>query len=178
MERIARDIEQARVKYRPDKINVLFVAEAAPDALDRFFYYEDVPKADYLFLALMKELMPDKCRTYILFGRKPLQKQEMLVEFKQRGLYLMDLSPVPARMSIPESHAVEFVQKIRDMEEGGLLNKETPIIFLKKSVYDVLYEDLHNRGYNVIDARLPFPSCGQQKNFSDGFREVKRMLSV
>lgn len=44
---------QARKKYRPHNIRVVFIAEAPPCALDRFFYFEDVKKQDSLFLEIM-----------------------------------------------------------------------------------------------------------------------------
>ena len=32
-------LESARLKYLPEKIKVIKVAEAPPDSIDRFFYY-------------------------------------------------------------------------------------------------------------------------------------------
>ena len=32
-------IKNARLKYLPEKISMLFIAEAPPAAVDRFFYY-------------------------------------------------------------------------------------------------------------------------------------------
>ena len=48
--KILKQLETARNKYKPEKIKTLVVGEAPPDSIDRFFYYEDVKKADYLFL--------------------------------------------------------------------------------------------------------------------------------
>jgi hypothetical protein len=52
-------IENARLKYKPDLITILLIAEAPPDSLDRFFYYKNVRKGDYLFLGITEAIYPD-----------------------------------------------------------------------------------------------------------------------
>ena len=58
-ENIAERINEARQKYKPEHVNLLFIAEAPPSSLDRFFYYEDVKEKDFLFVELSKVL----CKT-------------------------------------------------------------------------------------------------------------------
>src|SRR5690606_13965994 len=62
-------LEQAREKYKPAKIDLLLVAEAAPDSLDRFFYYEDVKSEDFLFLGVVEVLNPALKEAYLRTGR-------------------------------------------------------------------------------------------------------------
>jgi hypothetical protein len=50
--------QKAAKKYSPSDTRVLFVAEAPPNSIDRYFYFEDVTNADWLWIALMKELFP------------------------------------------------------------------------------------------------------------------------
>jgi hypothetical protein len=40
---------EAAARYRPKAVRLLLVAEAPPSALDRYFYFEDVPEQDSLF---------------------------------------------------------------------------------------------------------------------------------
>ena len=47
---MVNNIEEAREKYRPENINILFVAESPPADVSRFFYYEKVFQHDTLFL--------------------------------------------------------------------------------------------------------------------------------
>lgn len=49
----------ARNKYKPSHIKILLIAEAPPNNLDRYFYYEDVKSHDSLFLEIMGILYPD-----------------------------------------------------------------------------------------------------------------------
>ena len=53
-----RRYQQARARYVPRRTRVLFVAEAPPLSLERYFYFEDVRNGDWLWIALMKELFP------------------------------------------------------------------------------------------------------------------------
>jgi len=80
---ILKQLESARQKYLPNNIKAIIIAEAAPDSIDRFFYYEDVRTADYLFLGIIGVLYPDVKRLYLV----------LLLDFKNRcfcsnGLYL------------------------------------------------------------------------------------------
>lgn len=43
-------INNAREKYKPTNIKLLFIAEAPPEQTERFFYYEKVKDNDWLFL--------------------------------------------------------------------------------------------------------------------------------
>ena len=49
-------IQKAREKYLPNKIKLLFVAESPPEDVKRFFYFEDVPEQDSLFIQTMRVL--------------------------------------------------------------------------------------------------------------------------
>src|SRR4051794_36679216 len=55
--------DEAREKYRPNPIKVLFIAEAPPQfSASRFFYFEDVRRGDTLFLEMMKVLYPNRTK--------------------------------------------------------------------------------------------------------------------
>ena len=75
---MSEKIIEARSRYRPDVVERLLIAEAPPDSLDRFFYYEDVRSADYLFLGVTQVLYPTLRESYINLGRPKHQKEKML----------------------------------------------------------------------------------------------------
>lgn len=171
-EEIKKQIEQARRKYLPEKVTMLLVGEAPPDALDRFFYYENVKEKDYLFIGVMEVLESKDVINRYKILRLEKEKKQMLENFQSKGYYLMDLSSVPAGIELPESHVDEFLSELKQLETDGHIDKETPIILIKVNVYDCLYWRLIGEGYNVVNERIPFPSSGQQRNFAVKFRRA------
>ena len=53
---IKKKIDSARETYKPESIKLLFIAEAPPEEIKRFFYYEEVKDNDWLYLAIVKAL--------------------------------------------------------------------------------------------------------------------------
>ena len=164
-------LETAREKYKPEKIKLLFVAEAPPNKTERFFYYKDVREADYLYLGIMKALSEKCC----MMPTKQLRqiKGEALLLLKQCGIFLMDLCSMPlayANPPIAELHKNDFMKRLEQMD--GVVKDSTNIILIKTNVYDCLFKDLKQKGYNVVDKRIPFPACGQQKMFQDLIHEA------
>jgi hypothetical protein len=43
---LKKQLENARLKFKPNRVKYLLIAEAPPDSIDRFFYYTDVFKHD------------------------------------------------------------------------------------------------------------------------------------
>lgn len=60
-EAIKKQIEQARRKYLPEKVTMLLVGEAPPDALNRFFYYENVKDKDFFIYRRNENFGIRKC---------------------------------------------------------------------------------------------------------------------
>src|SRR6266496_2400649 len=78
---------KAAKSYRPAQTSLLFVAEAPPNSIDRYFYYEAVEQGDWLWIALMKALYAKK------WGQaetQRLQKRKWLKEFKDDQYRLID----------------------------------------------------------------------------------------
>ena len=102
----AKNIERFRSEYLPEKIQLLLVGEAPPDSSDRFFYYSDVRKADYLFLAILKVFCGEKIsEKYVAYRKKTNVSEvkiQLLNKLKENGIYLMDLSSFPAGKITPE----------------------------------------------------------------------------
>jgi hypothetical protein len=118
--------EAARRKYRPEKIRRLLIAEAPPDALDRFFYFEDVREMDYLYIETMK----------VIYGNVDVsglreRKVEFLQGFMENGFYLIDAVSDPIGNNVSSHHSKEIVMKNRqDLVERmrTLVIEETRVI--------------------------------------------------
>ena len=160
--------ESAAAKYRPVKTRVLFVAEAPPSSLDRYFYFEDVRHQDSLWVELTKEVFgPEAWQNT---KRERSRKREWLRRFQEGGYQLIDAVKEPldcadAVTKIKE-HSRELISEIRGIAPSR-------IVLLKYAVYDVLFDELRSAALPVVDRRLPFPGNGWQKKFHDLFpREV------
>lgn len=161
--------ELARKRFKPQKIKYLLIAEAPPEALDRFFYYESVEKHDDLFLGIMGVLYPDSKLTYIETGRPQDQKTGMLKRFMNDGFYLLDLSEVPLSNRVSLSSCVDSLME----RVIKVVDSDTKIILIKTNVFDLIYDTLRSQLRNrVMNLRIPFPGSGQQKKFVSQFREA------
>jgi hypothetical protein len=74
---------QAAKKYQPSKVKLLIVAEAPPCATDRYFYFENVDRHDWLFRYVWEGLT----------GTKPErdEKAKHLAALRDAGVFLIDL---------------------------------------------------------------------------------------
>lgn len=158
--------EQASAKYRPERTRVLFVAEAPPSSLDRYFYFEDVGRQDSLWVELMKELlgMSGGPNTRIERRRKP----KWLRRFQEGGYFLIDAVKEPMDCSDPAR--IQRIKKCRN-ELIAEIRQINPawIVLIKGTVYKALFPALRAERLPVIDCKLPFPGNGQQRKFHEGF---------
>lgn len=128
-----------------------------PDELDRYFYFPTVTRADYLFQAVVPHLL----------GEEParLDKRAQLAALRDLGVFLIDLKPNPCDLAPLDSFVDGLVDRVLRLEPRHA-------VLVKVDVYDAAFHRLRAAGIPVIDARLPFPSTGQQTVFARGFREV------
>lgn len=163
----------ARNKYKPASISVLLIAEAPPNALDRYFYFEDVKKQDSLFLEIMGVLFPERKKRYLASGRDTMLKMELLEQFREEGFWLINLSEITLGISDDTAEACvpSLLKRLQKY-----IDPKTPVIFIKANVYDLLYPVLLTHGYNVIKERIPFPGSGQQAVFRTRFKKALRSL--
>lgn len=167
-EKVRMKLERARLRYKPDSVKYVLVAEAPPDSLERFFYFEEVRKHDYLFLGVAQALYPDLKEKFLLSGRSSDIKKQILDKFKGDGFYLLDLSDLPLSiLSKPlESQLPLLIEKLR-----SLVQEDTKIILIKANVYDIAFPALKDVYFdNIIDVRIPFPGQGSQKRFQIEFK--------
>jgi hypothetical protein len=143
-------------RWRPDHVDLLFVVEAPPSALDRYFYFEDVRTHDSLFRHVVEAVL----------GEKPTRdKAPYLDALRERGVFLIDLCLDPfsdRREAIPAA-VPTLARRIRAIGPRR-------IVLIGASVYDQAHPALHAAQLPVVEARLPYPGAGQQRRFLEGFR--------
>lgn len=170
----------ARRRYKPDHIRCLLIAEAPPSE-DRYFYFEDVPTRDNLFVAAMDILFPDDFRGYV-GARSRKQKSQLLRLFRDRGYWLIDSvdEPVPNGLRATARYLLQrsdLLQRLRRLESRGAIKRTTPIVLIKATVYDAFFNLLRNHGYCVINRqKIPFPSTRQQGNFRRAFSRILELI--
>jgi hypothetical protein len=159
----------ARNRYKPSHIKTLLLAEAPPNNTERYFYFEDVRTHDSLFLEIMGVLYPEEKRRYLASGREADRKKNLLQTFREDGYWLMNLSELPIGLSgiSPESLLPSLLLRLKKT-----ITRQTPIILIQASLYDLCYPVLMANGYNASSERLPFPGNGQQGVFRGKFRKA------
>lgn len=166
---LKKQLENARQKYKPGTVKYLLVAEAPPDSLERFFYYETVRQHDYLFLGVAEALYPKLKEQFLLSGRSSEMKTKILQKLQQDGFYLLDLSELPLSLLEMDlkSQLPSLVDKI-----NSIADENTRIILIKANVYDIAFYYLKQKFKNVIDQRITFPGQGGQRKFQDEFKQA------
>jgi hypothetical protein len=165
--------EAARNKYKPEKIRWLLIAEAPPDSMDRFFYFDRVMEKDYLCIETMKVLFPG-----VLKDDFRTRKAQFLQWFKEHGFYLIDVLDCPIYGDTRSRDRKELVLANRNSVLGKLeelntsITNETRIILIKASVYE-LNDFLRDAGYNVANSNMiPFPSNGHQVKYREEMAKI------
>ncbi len=161
--------QKLREKYKPRKIKCLLIAESPPKSEERFFYNPRQEKYDFLFKSVMEVIFPDFKNNY-----RRGQKHEYLQRFKEQGFYLIDAvdTPINDRKRRERNKIIRknLENKIKEIDE--LILKDTPIILIKKNVFEIFHHELEERGFNVVhDKYIPFPSFGHQEEFKEKFKQ-------
>jgi len=170
---LKKQLGKARLKYKPESVKFLLIAEAAPDSIDRFFYYENVRQHDYLFLGVAQALYPDLKDNFIASGRSRDIKTSILKNLQADGFYLLDLCELPLSLMAGDlaSQLPILFQNVKKV-----IDTKTKIILIKATVYDMAFSFLQQEGIkNLIDVRIPFPGQGGQILFQKKFKEALKL---
>jgi hypothetical protein len=160
---------QARKKYLPGKVKLLFITEAPPiPDRQRYFFFEHVKQGDSLFLELMKVLFAEEVASFETVKALRAEKVYFLERFQSAGFYLIHASDDP----LPDTTATQRRNIYKDnlpvlMKQIDALNeKTTPIVLVSAVVHEACYKDLTEAGYQVLNqTMIEFPNSGQQINF-------------
>src|ERR1035437_4048365 len=127
---------RAADKYTPRRTCVLFVAEAPPRSVERYFYFEDVKRDDWLWIALMKALYPSEWSHTQTERRR---KENWLLKFQKSQFRLIDAVKTPIcghsrkRVRLIESAAHELIDEIKEIAPKQ-------IVFIKATVHEGLFQ--------------------------------------
>lgn len=155
--------ESAALKYRPDNIRLLLVAEAPPSDPSRYFYFEDVQSHDSLFryvARLIVETEPTRSN-----------KAGLLTFLRERGVFLIDLKPDPVDRSPLSGYVPALIERVRILSPDR-------IILIKATVYDAAFTPMMRAGLPVVDERIPFPGSGQQRRFEEAFARALKSSAI
>lgn len=161
--------EIARIKYKPEKLRYLLIAETPPKSdSNRFFYFENVPEQDSLFLETMKVLYPED--TLQVDTREiRINKANFLQRFKNDGFYLIDSLERPFDLNYSRSQKVKLIATGQNnlLERiNSIINIDTKVILVSATVYNADYDFLKHNRVNVINKELiDFPGSGGQIKF-------------
>ena len=159
-------ITEARHKYRPEKVKYLLIGQAPPSNEDAYFYFENVPQGDSMFLEVMKVIQPRQTTLYLNSKRDSFKKAYLLKEFKREGFYMMDLCNGPS-----DNRTSIFKEEWGELVNNGAIDEATKIIPLFTRVYDFLLENMYDTSM-LIKIRISGPGSGQQKVFNTQFRQA------
>lgn len=166
-------ISSLREEYKPETVKVLFVAESPPESVDedvRFFYNPSQERWDHMYRSVMKAVFPD-------FEYRPHEKGIWLSKFKEHGYYMIDAtdSPVNRLSSAERRSVINSAVNEKIFQIAKLISPNTPIVLVKKNVFEAFDGPLRRAGYNVIHGSfLPFPSHGHQTRFIESCRNCLR----
>jgi hypothetical protein len=146
--------DAAAARYKPEKVELLLVAEAPPCAPDRYFYFEDVPDQDSLFRHVVRAVLAlEPSRT---------AKHDQLRSLADRGVFLIDLKPDPKVLDETlEAYVPDLVVRAVELAPRH-------VITIKANVCDLAQQPLCAADLHVVDQRIPFPGSGQQTRFLQG----------
>lgn len=151
---------EAIQRFRPDRVEILFLAESPPSAPDRHFYFEHVTRADTLWVELTRSLYPtDFGETKVERGRKA----EWLRRFQADGYWLLEAVPDPIDKRKKEAQIRDRADRV--LEE---LHAARPrhVVLIAAPVWKVLGDPIRAAGFSLPQAQaIPFPGRGQQGRF-------------
>ena len=162
----------ARNKYRPDRINLLLIAESPPSS-GGYFYAEKTIGKDHLFREMMRAL---EFWPITRPMRKGLDKRPMLNKFRSNGFFLIDTCDHPVDKLPANQRRIATVQGALTLPKRVQKLNPSRILIIKKTVFNAVKLVLNAAGFGerILNPRpLPFPSHGNQKNFR---RMIRRLV--
>ncbi len=169
----AGDYAVARSKYRPSKVEVLWIAESPPTS-QGFFYFEKTTGKDHLFRETMKAvgIWPSNSTMH-----KDMDKRPYLSQFESKGYFLIDTCELPVdrldnakRRQEIRRGALRLTGEVRALEPKKVL-------IVKANVFGPVREELERAGLGgrILNKRaIPFPSHGWQPKYRSQVRHLIR----
>lgn len=136
------------------------MAEAPPCDVERYYYFEDVDRHDWLFRYVYEGLT----------GEKPKRsaKPSHLARLRDAGVYMIDLH----EGNVGQPSVATLREHVQGLIGRCVEIKPRAIVLIKSVVHEAAHAALAEAGLPVIDERIPFPASGQQKKFLESFRRA------
>lgn len=164
--------QQLRKQWKPSKVNLLLIAESAPDDGGdadnrRFFYSEPLSQSDNLFRSVVAALYDGGKLS------KGDTKRPWLTRLRNDGVYLIDLASRPvnglspaARSAALRAGVQDCVQAARELNPAGIVVCHTP-------TYKLLAGPLRDAGLPLLHGEaIPFPLGNKRDEFIQKVREA------
>ena len=161
----------SRNKYKPNKVNVLLIAESPPSS-GGYFYSETTIGKDHLFRETMKAL---KFWPVNRPMRKGSDKQPMLKRFRSIGFFLIDTCELPVDKLQRRQRRISTIQGASTLPHRVRELDPTRILIVKKTVFKPARQSLIEAGLGdrILNKKpLPFPSHGNQRKFRTMIRRL------
>src|SRR3989475_5666382 len=152
----------ARNKYKPNRVNVLLIAESPPSS-GGYFYSETTIGKDHLFRETMKAL---KFWPVDRPMRKGCDKQSMLERFRSIGFFLIDTCELPVDKLQPRQRRVSTIQGASTLPNRVRELNPIRILIVKKTVFKPARQSLIEAGLGDRDPNtqtLPLPPPARQR---------------
>ena len=168
---------ERRARWKPAKVRLLLIGESPPsdggDVRNRHFFYDDCLTGDD---GLFRQVV------HAAFGvaklpSGPRGKPSWLQKLKDRGVYVIDIAPVPVNEADPILRKAIVRANVSACVAEALELNPTGIIVCKTTVFEVLADPLRMAGPPLLhDRPIPFPGSGWQKVFRDEYRVASANL--
>ena len=161
----------ARNKYKPNRVNVLLIAESPPSS-GGYFYSETTIGKDHLFRETMKAV---KFWPVDRPMRKGCDKKSMLERFRSIGFFLIDTCELPVDKLQPRQRRISTIQGASTLPHRVRELDPTRIVIVKKTVFKPARQSLTEAGFGdrILNTKpLPFPSHGNQRKFRTMIRRL------
>ena len=153
------NVEEIRMKFRPETVKLLLVGESPPSG-DEFFY-NDGKMTTYTSKSFQKALK-------ITFS----DNQEFLKVFKAKGCYLEDLCHEP----IDKLAKKEREDKLRRAVPGFseiIKSLEPPVlVIVLKKIEPFVREAIAQSGVNTTVYTIPFAGNGHQNKYMNELHKI------
>ncbi|HEU0195637.1 MAG TPA: hypothetical protein VFQ88_00300 [Nevskiaceae bacterium] len=138
----------------------------------RFFYNPRQERYDYMYRSVMEAVFPS-------FRFKRGQKDTWLKRFQDAGYYMIDATDKPVNGLSEAKRRQELCRNVERklVEIRELTVPHTPILLIKKNIFEIFNEPLRNAGMNVVhETFLPFPAYGYQRRFVEACSKCIRAI--
>ena len=168
------DYEGLREKFRPERVNLLLIAEAPPR--ERFFYDVGTSKSDSLYLEIMSVIFlgltqgVPRERTRPCTNKLRQYKACYLKRFQENGFWLQDAVPCPVDGKVPPKAIKDNIGRIEKLICKYEIKK---CILIANSVFQIKDSLIKNTSVKVLnDLALPFAGQGHQTEFRKEFNKI------